>query len=120
MTTKENIIIYKNRIKNEIDNLDPSEKDDYLISECVHFEDYRSNNYISSESEQEIKSLLEYDRIVLILKDRMEQERIIKKAEKAEKRKKEKDDWKNATVVEKLVTIALGAGILFLMFWAIY
>ena len=89
MTTKENIIVYKNRIKNEIDNLDPSEKDDYLISECLNFEYYRRNNYMSSESEQEMKSLLEYDRIVLVLEDRMEQERIIKKAEKARKTKKE-------------------------------
>ncbi len=120
MTTKENIIIYKNRIKNEIANLDPSDKDEYLIAECEYFEDYLLENNISSESIEEMKSLLEYDRIILVLKAQLEQERIIKKAEKKAKEQKVKDDWKAAPMIEKLFTIALGVGIFSLIFWAIY
>jgi hypothetical protein len=119
MTNKENIVIYKNRIKNEIANLDPTEKDEYLIAECEYFDDYCLQNNISSESVAEMKSLLEYDRVLIVLKAQLDKERIIKKAEKKAKEQKAKDDWQAAPMGEKLFTIALGVGILSLIFWAI-
>lgn len=107
MTTKENFALYKKRIKNEISSLDEDQRDEYFMAEW----DYYIENYSSDfpNSIEEMKDLLEFDRVLLIVKAQIEQERITKKAEKKQKQKEAKDEWKSLPIYAKLISIVLWA-----------